>query len=142
MNNKDQRLIAEAYNKVLEAAPVGLFSRIGSRIKAKAQQIIPFTGESGKVETEMKEKINNAKTRFQTLYRLRYGEKYNAKRATDSELIISFLRREFGLDDASQVIVDLKSKNWLTDEDINNAIIQGYVEHQTSPRKRRQQQQP
>jgi len=76
-NHKDQKLLAEAYGQVQEAAPVGMGSRFGNWAARKALKYVPFTGNvKSKLEgkKEYSEEVNNLK---KELYKFigKYGVK-------------------------------------------------------------------
>ena len=137
MNGRDQQLINEAYIKVLEKAPQGFLSRLGSSVKGKLidkATSIPilghaFAGAKERFETnkESQQQINKSKAQFQTYYKQKTGKKYSSSTGADRQFVVDFIKNVIRADinDPALKVYFVAPK--ITDKQINQAITAAFA---------------
>lgn len=140
-NHKDQKLLAEAYGQVQEAAPVGMGSRFGNWAKRKALSIVPFTGGvKSKLEgqKEYNDEVNKLKTDLD-----RHIGKYNIKKITKGVLGKYLqLNQLYGKTTKELLQPGTQGTNSLTDTQINEFIKSAVTERGEPDNYSQQDQQP
>jgi len=136
-NHKDQKLIFEAYVKVVEKAPQGFFNRlrksVGSSIINKAASIPilghAFAGAKERIESsaEAQQQVNKAKAQFETLYRQKLRKKYSSRLGAGRQFVIDFIKNVLRADVNDSALSSYLTGATITDKNINEAITVAFA---------------
>lgn len=136
MNRRDQQLLAEAYRKIVEAAPQTLGSRVGQGLKGWAldklesvpifRPFIASAKERLESDVNARKEINKNKADFEAAYRQKYGQRYNDKVGSDLKFVEDFIKG-LNIDVNSPSIRGVLQTDPVTDKDLNEALRQAYA---------------
>ena len=137
MNRYDQHLIAEAYVKMLEKAPQGMWDRMIQGAKSnlinKASNIpilgYAFAGAKERIESnqESQQQINKAKAQFETLFLQSKRVKYNDKTGADKQFVTNFIKNVIRADVNDPALSSYLAAPVITDKNINEAITVAFA---------------